>query len=122
MTDHELDSLVEAIQGRDRSALARAITLVESRRADRAELGQEVLERVLPLAGEATRIGISGMPGVGKEEMADLFRDRVEATLLGVDTFWYGADFPGDTLEVLLLARLPYGVPDRFHHAQCAAL
>jgi Rad3-related DNA helicase len=63
-----------------------------------------------------------GMEGAGKEELAELFRERVEATLLGVDTFWYGADFPGDTLQVVLIARLPYGVPDRFHFAQCAVL
>jgi hypothetical protein len=42
--------------------------------------------------------------------------------LLGVDTFWYGADFPGETLEYLVIVKLPYGVPDRYHHAQCAAL
>jgi len=63
-----------------------------------------------------------GMDGAGKEELAELFRERIEATLLGVDTFWYGADFPGDTLQVVLIARLPYGVPDRFHFAQCAVL
>ena len=62
------------------------------------------------------------MPGVSKEEISDLFRQRVDSVLLGVDTFWYGADFPGETLEHLVIARLPYGVPDRYHHAQCAAL
>lgn len=63
-----------------------------------------------------------GMPGVSKEELGELFRRRTDSILLGVDTFWYGADFPGETLEYLVLARLPYGVPDRYHHAQCATL
>jgi ATP-dependent DNA helicase DinG len=63
-----------------------------------------------------------GMPGIGKEELADLFRERTDSILLGVDTFWYGADFPGETLEYLLIPRLPYGVPDSYHHAQCAAI
>ena len=63
-----------------------------------------------------------GMEGAGKEELAQRFRERVESTLFGVDTFWYGADFPGETLETLCIARLPYGVPDRYHNAQCAAL
>lgn len=63
-----------------------------------------------------------GMPGVAKEELARLFRSRRDSILLGLDTFWFGADFPGETLEYLVLARLPYGVPDRYHHAQCAAL
>jgi len=62
------------------------------------------------------------MPGTTKEGLSELFRRRVDSVLLGVDTFWYGADFPGETLEYLVIVRLPYGVPDRYHHAQCAAL
>src|SRR6185503_2155224 len=62
------------------------------------------------------------MRGVTKEELGQLFREEIDSVLLGLDTFWYGADFPGSTLEYLVLARLPYGVPDRYHHAQCAAL
>lgn len=62
------------------------------------------------------------MPGTGKEELAELFRERRDSVLLGLDTFWYGADFPGETLEYLVLVRLPYGVPDRYHHAQCASI
>jgi Rad3-related DNA helicase len=63
-----------------------------------------------------------GMRGVAKEELANLFRERADSILMGVDTFWYGADFPGRTLEYLVIVKLPYGVPDRYHHAQCAAL
>src|SRR6185436_8889607 len=62
------------------------------------------------------------MRGVAKEELGELFRARVDSILFGVDTFWYGADFPGETLEYLVIVKLPYGVPDRYHHAQCAAL
>jgi Rad3-related DNA helicase len=62
------------------------------------------------------------MESASKEELAELFRARVDSVLLGVDTFWFGADFPGETLEYLVIVRLPYGVPDRYHHAQCAAL
>jgi len=62
------------------------------------------------------------MRGVAKEELGQLFRSHVDSVLLGLDTFWHGADFPGTTLEYLVIARLPYGVPDRYHHAQCAAL
>ncbi len=62
------------------------------------------------------------MDGASKEELGDLFRERVDSVLLGVDTFWYGADFPGETLEYLVIVKLPYGVPDRYHHAQCAAM
>jgi Rad3-related DNA helicase len=72
----------------------------------------------------ARRIGFwyQNMPGSSKEELGELFRRRVDSVMLGVDTFWYGADFPGETLEHLVIVRLPYGVPDRYHHAQCASL
>ncbi len=62
------------------------------------------------------------MSGTSKEELSQLFRRERDSVLLGLDTFWYGADFPGETLEHLVLVRLPYGVPDRYHHAQCATL
>jgi ATP-dependent DNA helicase DinG len=62
------------------------------------------------------------MEGSAKEELSDLFRSNVDSILFGVDTFWYGADFPGETLEYLIIVRLPYGVPDRYHHAQCATI
>jgi ATP-dependent DNA helicase DinG len=60
--------------------------------------------------------------GTVKEELSEMFRARVDSVLLGVDTFWYGADFPGETLEYLVIVKLPYGVPDRYHAAQCAAI
>ncbi len=84
---------------------------------------REVAERAGPRF-EAAGLPLlwQGMEAAGKEELSALFRERVEATLFGVDTFWYGADFPGETLETLVMARLPYGVPDRYHHAQCAAI
>jgi Rad3-related DNA helicase len=62
------------------------------------------------------------MEGSAKEELSEVFRSTVSSILFGVDTFWYGADFPGETLEYLVIVRLPYGVPDRYHHAQCAIL
>ncbi len=62
------------------------------------------------------------MPGHRKEELGELFRARVDSILMGVDTFWYGADFPGETLEYLVIVKLPWGVPDPYHRAQCAVL
>lgn len=62
------------------------------------------------------------MEGSIKEELSDLFRATTDSVLFGVDTFWYGADYPGETLEYVVIVRLPYGVPDRYHHAQCAAI
>ncbi len=51
--------------------MARAITLVESRRADHREQAQELLVELLPHAGGARRVGISGVPGVGKSTFID---------------------------------------------------
>jgi LAO/AO transport system kinase len=56
----------DAIRAGDRRALARAITLLESTRADQAALGQEVLELLVPYTGGAVRLGVTGPPGVGK--------------------------------------------------------
>ncbi|MFT5198489.1 MAG: ATP-dependent DNA helicase DinG [Planctomycetota bacterium] len=80
-------------------------------------------EAVLPtLRRRGLPLYYQGMDGLAKEELSRLFRERTDSVLLGVDTFWFGADFPGDTLQYLAIARLPYGVPDRYHFAQCAAL
>ncbi|WP_309112449.1 methylmalonyl Co-A mutase-associated GTPase MeaB [Saccharothrix sp.] len=57
----------------DRSTLARAITLVESTRADHRRLAQELLVELLPHSGGAHRIGITGVPGVGKSTFIDAF-------------------------------------------------
>ena len=58
--------LASALRGGDRSALARAITLVESTRADHRQQAQELLLELMPDAGAAVRVGITGVPGVGK--------------------------------------------------------
>lgn len=68
------------------------------------------------------RLYWQGMSGRSKEELAELFRGREPAVLLGLDTFWYGVDFPGEILEQVVLVKLPYGPIDRFHEAQAHAL
>ncbi|MGV0812608.1 methylmalonyl Co-A mutase-associated GTPase MeaB [Mycolicibacterium boenickei] len=58
--------LAAAIRSGDRAALARAITLVESTRADHRDQAQQLLLELMPDAGKAQHIGITGVPGVGK--------------------------------------------------------
>lgn len=53
--------------------LSRAITLVESKLASDQELAQEVINAVLPHAGNAVRVGITGVPGVGKSTFIEAF-------------------------------------------------
>jgi LAO/AO transport system kinase len=60
------NSLADAIRSGDRTALPRAITLLESTRADHREQAQQLLLELLPEAGKAHRVGITGVPGVGK--------------------------------------------------------
>jgi len=64
--DFAAAALAGAIRGGDRSALARAITLVESTRIDHREQAQELLLELMPHAGNAMHVGITGVPGVGK--------------------------------------------------------
>ncbi|MFD2933597.1 methylmalonyl Co-A mutase-associated GTPase MeaB [Spirosoma flavum] len=57
----------------NRLVLSQAITLIESRRPDDQVLAQQVLERILPKTGESIRIGITGVPGVGKSAFIESF-------------------------------------------------
>lgn len=69
----DLDEFEQGVLAGNRSIVARAITLVESTRADHIELAQDLLVRLLPHAGNADRIGITGVPGAGKSTFIDEF-------------------------------------------------
>ena len=58
------EALIKGVLARDRRALAKTITLLESTRADHRERGQLVLDALLPHSGKSIRVGISGVPGV----------------------------------------------------------
>ena len=69
MTSQKKDTvkdLTAAVRSGDRAALPRAITLLESTRADHREQAQQLLLELLPDSGNAHRVGITGVPGVGK--------------------------------------------------------
>ncbi|THA71479.1 methylmalonyl Co-A mutase-associated GTPase MeaB [Streptomyces sp. A0958] len=67
----DLDSYVKGVLDGKRAHIARAITLVESTRPDHRALAQELLRELLPHSGNARRVGISGVPGVGKSTFID---------------------------------------------------
>jgi LAO/AO transport system kinase len=72
--------LATGVRAGQRAAVARAITLVESRRADHRARAQELLVSLLPDTGKAQRVGITGVPGVGKSTFIDqLGVDLIEA-------------------------------------------
>lgn len=68
-----VDSHVRTIAAGDRRALAQAITLVESTRAEDQAKTRDLLNAVLPRTGQSLRIGITGVPGVGKSTFIDAF-------------------------------------------------
>lgn len=65
--------LARGVRAGDRRAVAKAITLLESTRAEHAGLGQAVLEELVPATGRAVRVGITGTPGVGKSSFIETF-------------------------------------------------
>ncbi len=75
------DHYINGILSGDRLVLSRSITLVESLRADDQALAQEVLNGVLPNSGNSVRIGITGVPGVGKSTFIEAFGTQL--TTLG---------------------------------------
>ena len=69
----DVDELAVGVRNGDRRLLAKAITLVESTRDDHQEAAQRLLEQLLPATGAAVRLGITGVPGVGKSTFIEAF-------------------------------------------------
>ncbi|MEM9362773.1 MAG: methylmalonyl Co-A mutase-associated GTPase MeaB [Bacteroidota bacterium] len=65
--------LVNGILKADKAALGKAITLLESAKLDHAAMADEVIEKCLPHASNSVRIGITGVPGVGKSTFIEVF-------------------------------------------------
>ena len=68
-----LDELVNGIDQSNRMMLSRAITIIESKLASDQELGAQLLDHVIPKTGKSIRIGITGVPGVGKSTFIEAF-------------------------------------------------
>ena len=85
-----VDDYVAGVRAGDRAVLGRAISLVESNARAHYELAQQVLTRLLPATGHARRVGISGVPGVGKSTFIEalgkkLTGDGHKVAVLAVD-------------------------------------
>lgn len=68
---------IDGILSGNRMLLSRAITLIESTKKDHCDLAQEIIEGCLPHAGDSIRIGITGVPGVGKSTFIEAFGNYV---------------------------------------------
>src|SRR4029077_1552635 len=67
----DIAKLARGIRAGERAVIARAITLVESRRADHQKAARRLVQELLPSTGKAVRVGITGVPGVGKSTTID---------------------------------------------------
>ena len=67
----DIKALAKELRAGNRAALARAITLVESRRVDHQAAARALVQALLPDTGKAIRVGITGSPGVGKSTTID---------------------------------------------------
>jgi LAO/AO transport system kinase len=102
------------VRNRERAYLARAITLAESRRADHQHAARELVQDLLPLTGNAIRVGITGAPGVGKSTSIDALGAHLTANghriaVLAVDpsSARTGGSILGDKTRMAQLANDP---------------
>ena len=114
MAQNKLPSQADILHG-NRRAIAKAITLLESTRPESFEQGQELLESLLPHAGQALRIGITGVPGVGKStfiEAIGLFLielgHRVAVLAIDPSSQLTGGSIMGDKTRMNELAQHPH--------------
>lgn len=106
------DSLATPLLEGNRRALARAITLVKSSRADHREQAQALLAEIMPKTGGAVRIGLSGAPGVGKSTFTEAMGLHLtglghKVAVLAVDpsSALTGGSILGDKTRMELLSR-----------------
>jgi len=71
--------LAELVRSGDRMWLARAITLIESSKREHRALAADLLTALMPFTGNADRIGLTGVPGVGKSTFIDQFGSNLTA-------------------------------------------
>ena len=103
-----------ALRAGDRRALAQAITLIESTRPDHREAAEALIEAVLPDAGRSIRLGISGVPGVGKSSFIEAFGlylvtlgRRVAVLAVDPSSRRTGGSILGDKTRMTELSRSP---------------
>jgi LAO/AO transport system kinase len=110
--EQETAALADGVLKGNRRALARAITLIESERPDHRVTASALLERVIPHSGNSIRLGISGVPGVGKstfiEALGNYLIDaghRVAVLTVDPSSSISGGSILGDKTRMELLSR-----------------
>jgi LAO/AO transport system kinase len=107
-------ALARRVRSGDRATLARAITLLESKRADHRKQAQRLVQELLPHTGKAIRVGITGAPGVGKSLTIDTLGTHLtgkghKVAVLAVDpsSTRTGGSILGDKTRMARLAADP---------------
>ena len=110
----ENSALADGVLNGNRRALAQAITLIESTRHDHRDAANDLLQRLMPHAGQSIRLGISGVPGVGKSTFVEALGNHVidaghRVAVLTVDpsSAISGGSILGDKTRMELLSRRP---------------
>ena len=112
---HRAETYVEGIAAGDIPVLSRAITLSESTLAEHGKLARKIMEGCLPLSGKSVRVGITGIPGVGKSSFIESLGLRLarggrgrKIAVLAIDptSSETGGSVLGDKLRMQELSRL----------------
>jgi LAO/AO transport system kinase len=113
-TAPDIAALARRVRAGDRASLARAITLIESKRADHQMKAHQLVQELLPATGKAIRVGITGAPGVGKSLTIDTLGTYLTAhahkvAVLAVDpsSTRTGGSILGDKTRMARLASDP---------------
>ncbi len=114
MSSQDSKKLAPALLGGDRRALAQAITLIESTRPEDRRASRLLLEELVPKSGQSIRIGISGVPGVGKSTFIEnlgnyLIDEGHKVAVLAVDpsSAVSGGSILGDKTRMEQLSKRP---------------
>jgi LAO/AO transport system kinase len=109
--DQPASDLAKGIRAGDRATLARAITLIESKRTDHRQTAHHLVQELLPLTGNAVRLGITGAPGAGKSTTIDALGTYLtgqghKVAVLAVDpsSSRHGGSILGDKTRMARLA------------------
>jgi LAO/AO transport system kinase len=111
----DVAKLAGGIRAGERAVLARAITLIESKRADHQRAARRLVQELLPHTGQAIRVGITGMPGVGKSTTIDALGvfltnqgHRVAVLTVDPSSSRSGGSILGDKTRMARLANDPH--------------
>lgn len=114
MSAASIEALAEGLRAGQRRALAQAITLVESTRAADRPRAEALLSRLAPYTGRAVRLGISGVPGVGKSTFIEALGmhlvgrgHRLAVLAIDPSSQRTGGSILGDKTRMELLSREP---------------